>query len=723
MMTENRKFILSKEPFIRKADHKESTSVLMRDFVIALVPLIIFAWVKNGLMPFLDGNTNFFGLLYPLLLVVVGGASSFLFEFLWFRFIVTNKPLKERMETSFALIPGLLLGMIVPLATPLWLVVFGAFFATVIGKLLFGGFGHNVFNPALVGYLFLGMAYPSVIYGANELISAQGFFNGSELINVVSNATPMTVFSADRVGAVNQLIGEYGLGKMLLGFTPGSLAETSALLCLISFGYLVLRKTIRWHIPVIYVGTVFVLTYIIGAINGYALTLDYALFGVLNGGLLFGAVFMATEPVTSPRNPNGKIIYALGLGVLTVLFRFASKAPEGVAVSILIMNMFTAIIEQLAARLRIEPKKQKVILTYALIGLLFSGISVYAVTNNLPKAEVEHTYTFVSAEQDFDSLNINYVIKVDDEEVHIVTNRSYRIRSIEEEDYNTDFHKDEFDRLIKRNKLSTYLENTTDTVDNLVLHLRALGFDGYFDVKITYDNNNVMIALDANTDNESYPGDDHPKDILPPQIILNQDDLDTVSPVSGATETSNAIINAARFGARYLAYLDEFTDVKLRGLSQRFDNFNFLYIFRSASGKIVVETDQEYALVDEDLEASLKTKVEDLISRNPSLNYIESVDTAIKTIKIITEGYASIITTEVVYDDNYQVVSFESDTEDETYSVAEELFDELENNIVTDWENLEGIQVIAHATYSSNHVLDAAKLARAYLKYLEENNE
>src|SRR5690606_40673417 len=139
----------------------------------------------------------------------------------------------------------------------------------------------------------------------------------------VSGATPMTVFAADRFAGVGKLIEEYGLLNMFLGFTPGALAETSAALCLVALIYLLVRKVINWRIPVIYIGTVFVLTYIIGAFNGYAGTLDYALFGIFNGALMFGAVFMATEPVTSPRNPNGKVLYALALGVITVVFRFA----------------------------------------------------------------------------------------------------------------------------------------------------------------------------------------------------------------------------------------------------------------------------------------------------------------------------------------------------------------------------------------------------------------
>ncbi|MGI6767651.1 MAG: RnfABCDGE type electron transport complex subunit D [Bacilli bacterium] len=205
-MSENKKFILSKEPFIRKADHNENTTVMMRDFMIALFPLIIFAWVKNGLIPYLNDATNFFGMLYPLLLVLVGGLSAFLFEFLWYKFLIKKEDVKISLSKSYPLIPGILLGMIVPLATPLWLVVIGVFFATVIGKLLFGGFGNNIFNPALIGYLFLTYAYFNVITGDNALINASGFFNAKEVADAITTATPMTIFANDRAGAVNQIL-------------------------------------------------------------------------------------------------------------------------------------------------------------------------------------------------------------------------------------------------------------------------------------------------------------------------------------------------------------------------------------------------------------------------------------------------------------------------------------------------------------------------------------
>ena len=554
-MLENKKFTMHKAPFIRKADHGENTTVMMRDFMIALAPLIIFAWVKNGLLPYIADKTNFFGMLYPLLLVLVGAASAFLFEFLWYYFIIKKEKVWISLAKSYPLIPGILLGMIVPVSTPLWLVVIGVFFATVVGKLLFGGFGNNIFNPALLGYLFLTFAYFGVMTGNNAAIGANSYFNAKEVADAVSSATPMTVFMGDRVGSVNLLIEKYGLLKMFLGFTPGALAETSALLCLLAFIFLTIRKTIDWRIPTIYVGSVFVLTYIIGAINGYAGTLNYALFGVLNGGLMFGAVFMATEPVTSPRNPNGVILYSFGLGALTVLFRFASSMPEGVATSILIMNMFTAALERFSAKLRVEPNKRKVVVSYALIGLLFAGIGTLAVVKNMPK-HIE----FVETEQDFSTFNFKYKFLIGGEEVVVEADKDGNLLSDVDEGVRA-----EIEALVSENQPEEFIASKEG--NSITVRTKAYGTNPPLLTKVTYDPETLEItAFEADTSSETYESpynekwnkegnDVHPDEALPNQILENQDDLDKVEAVTGATITSNSLIRAARIALDYLAYL------------------------------------------------------------------------------------------------------------------------------------------------------------------------
>lgn len=389
-MAQQKRFNLYKAPFIRKADEKEyGTDRMMYDFIIALIPLMLFGWLKNGLLPYIKGslNSSFLTMLYPLVFFFIGGFTSWLLEFLYYKFFVkVNNPL-EKVKYSFAIIPGLLLSMILSINTPIWVLIIGCVFATVVAKLLFGGFGQNIFNPALVGYLFITTAFLGMVTGGN------GFLNPTEVEIITSGATPMATFSKNPVADFDVLTKEYGgIWSFILGTTPGAICETNALLCLISFAWLCYRKVISWRIPVIYVGTVFVLSYIIGAFNGYALDLRYPLYAITSGGLMFGAVFMATEPVTSPRTPNGKVMFALCLGVLTILFRYMSNMNEGVAVSILVMNAFCIILDRLSASLRVEASNKKIIIKYSLFGLILIGISLYVVLSFATNHELNQIF-------------------------------------------------------------------------------------------------------------------------------------------------------------------------------------------------------------------------------------------------------------------------------------------------------------------------------------------
>ena len=735
-MNDNKRFILGKAPFIRKADQSaSSTSTFMMDFMIALAPLIYFAWIKNGILPYVAKDTNFLGMIYPLLLVLIGGGFSFLLEFLWYKFIIKTEPVKVQLKKSYPFIPGLLLGMIVPLATPIWVLLLGVFFATVIAKLMFGGFGNNVFNPALVGYLFLTYAYFGKMTGLNESINAFGYLNGSEG-PFITGATPMATFAADRIGAVPTLIDKYGLLKMFIGLTPGSLSETSALLCLIALIYLLVRRVINWRIPVIYLGTVFVLTYIIGAFNGYAGTLDYALFGLLNGGLMFGAVFMATEPVTSPRNPNGKVLYALGLGVLTVVFRFASSSPEGVATSILVMNMFTAIIERLSSRLRVESNKRKVVLTYSLIGLMFLGISAFPVVKNIPTVAVTPEITFTETSQDFKTLNFVYKFDIKGEEVLVVTDQTNKIISVSDQNYNTDDYKAEFTTLISKNPVKVYITKTEETLDSLSLFVNSKGYGSVVTSVITYDNNNKMISFTTDTSKESYTQDyndlwtdanGHPKDIVPGKIIEGESDFDKIK-VTGATITSKAIFDARKLANDYLAYLLNIETLTLVGRFQDYETLGFIYVFRDANGKHIVKADQDFVITSE-VDANIKTEIETLIAKNKVVEFIESAtDTEIV---VITKGYKGLFKTTITYDANFKITNVDSDTSMESYHQGYDWSSEnghpkdvLPEKIIESQPVLdEGKIKVTGATVTSKAMVRASKLALEYLQYKEANHE
>ena len=388
-MVQERRFSVNKAPMIRRADSDSNTKSIMLHFMIALIPIIIFGFVKNGLMPFINTveDKNFaavIDMLRPLILVIVGCLTSFLAELVYFVLVKKSKTPVNDALNSYSLIPGLLIALIVPLYTPVWVLILGCLFGTVIGKLVFGGFSKNIFNPALIGYLFIQTAFSGVVaaHGGN--------LNPTEVGTIVSGATPMVAFKADMFGSYDVLVKPYGtILDFFLGNVPGALGETSAVLCLVAFLYLAIKKVIDWKIPVIYVGGVFVLTYILGAFNGHAADLWYPALGIFSGGLMFGAVFMATEPVTAPKSPNGRILYAISLAVLTVLFRYKSNFPEGVASSILVMNMLAFIYDNICAPLRVEPKKWKVALVYLGFALVFLALFAFVLFTTGKFAPVE----------------------------------------------------------------------------------------------------------------------------------------------------------------------------------------------------------------------------------------------------------------------------------------------------------------------------------------------
>jgi len=384
------RFSNGKAPFLRISDEpNKGTKIIMRDFLIALLPIILFAWYKNGIMVYIAGDIALLEMFYPLFFIFLGGIISFVFEGIFFYVtdptVRTWKAMMKKQEVSFSLIPGLLLALVLPLYTPIWVLMFGAFMATIVAKMLFGGFGNNIFNPALIGRITIAAALLGVINAAG------GYLNSSEvLVDAYAGATPLSLFAEAKVISYQQIVAPYGnLWNFFLGTVPGAVGETSALAILISYLWLSYRKVIKWFTPLIYIGTVFILTWLIGIVNGDA-GIWFPLYGIFSGGLMFGAVLMATEPVTTPRNPLGKVVFALFLGALTVLFRYIGALPEGVATSIVVMNIFTMPIDRATAVIRSTGINKSTIMKVAFITFLLVAIMVYTVLKST------HVYTIAS---------------------------------------------------------------------------------------------------------------------------------------------------------------------------------------------------------------------------------------------------------------------------------------------------------------------------------------
>lgn len=308
------KLIVAPAPHVQSA---QSTASIMRDVIVALMPALVVSTVVFGMD--------------VLRVVALSVAACVAFEYLIQRFLVRG-PLT--VSNGSAAVTGVLLAFNLPASIPWWIVVIGAFVAIAIGKMTFGGLGKNPFNPALVGRVFLLIAYPV------QMTSFPMPVNGA--FDALSGATPL---AAVKHGAAADVV---GVQELLLGNMPGSLGEVAALALLAGFAYLLWRRVIRWHVPVTVLATmaVFAFVYALGkGMTGAALW-QLPLFHVLAGGAILGAVFMATDYSTSPMTVRGGVIFAVGIGVITMLIRLWGAYPEGMSFAILIMNACVPLINK-----------------------------------------------------------------------------------------------------------------------------------------------------------------------------------------------------------------------------------------------------------------------------------------------------------------------------------------------------------------------------------------
>ena len=308
------KFFVSPAPHV----HGElSTTRLMGDVVIALLPALmvsvrVFGW-------------------NVLAITAVSIACCVLFEFLVQKYLVKGPATVGNLS---AVVTGLLLAMNLPANIPLWIVVIGALVAICIAKMPFGGLGKNIFNPALAARVFLLIAYP-VQMTTFPKPTLEGF------ADAYSGATPL---GAAKAGLVD--FASFDIAGMFTGAMGGSFGEISALALLLGFVYLLMRRVISWHIPVAVIGTIIAFSAIYGATEGGELVWQMPLFHILSGGALLGAIFMATDYVTSPMTTKGMVIYGIGIGVITMCIRLWGAYPEGMSFAILIMNSTVPLINK-----------------------------------------------------------------------------------------------------------------------------------------------------------------------------------------------------------------------------------------------------------------------------------------------------------------------------------------------------------------------------------------
>ena len=308
----NKLLFVSGSPHVH---HRDSVKKIMWAVVIALMPAFLVA-------------VYYFGL--PVIMITaVSIAACLMFEYLIQRFLLKGK---STLGDGSAVITGLLLAFNLPPNLPLWMVVLGALVAIGVGKMAFGGLGRNLFNPALVGRIFLLISFP-----VNMSLWPKPTPIWDFTTDAVTGPTPLGIlFEGVKQGMTVEQMEMPTMIQMLFGQMGGSFGEVSAIALTLGAIFLLIRKVITWHIPVAFIGSAFLLAAIFHYVNP-AIYAD-PFFHIITGGLLLGAFYMATDMVTSPTSASGMIVFGIGCGVLTMLIRMFGAYPEGVSFAILLMN-------------------------------------------------------------------------------------------------------------------------------------------------------------------------------------------------------------------------------------------------------------------------------------------------------------------------------------------------------------------------------------------------
>ncbi len=318
---------VSPSPHLR---NPENISSIMLDVIIALIPAMFWGVYVFGWR--------------ALLLCVLSVGCSVGFEAAVEMLLHRNVTIGDLS----AVVTGLLLCMNLPVSVPLWMPVVGAFFAIVVVKQIFGGIGKNFMNPALAARVFLFSSwagYMSRFPQAGQKVNDLAVVLGDA--DIVAGATPLASLK-------NGSLPDTNLFDSIIGNTGGCIGEVSSLLLIAGGVYLLIRRVITWHTPVAYIGTVALLTYLFPKTGGVAV--DFMLAEIFAGGLMLGAIFMATDYATSPITKNGRLLYGVGCGLITVLIRFFGSYPEGVSFAILVMNLLVFYIDRLTVPRRFGGK-------------------------------------------------------------------------------------------------------------------------------------------------------------------------------------------------------------------------------------------------------------------------------------------------------------------------------------------------------------------------------
>lgn len=318
--------IVSASPHIK--DDK-TTATVMRDVIIALIPALL-------------GSFLYFSF-RALIIISISVLSSVLFEYLYN--LILKKP--QTVKDLSCVVTGMLIGFNMPVTVPVYLPVIASAFAIIVVKMLYGGIGKNVVNPALAGRIFLFLSFSKYMTvwvspnsALNHTVTRLPIF-ANVGTDIVSSATPLSYLK----NADSKIIFDIPFQNLVIGNISGCIGETSAILLIIGGIYLLYKRVITWHIPVSILGTVALVTFLFPTFDGIT-RMQFMSYNLFSGGLILAAIFMATDYATSPVTPVGRIIYGVCIGLITVFIRYFGGYPEGVSFAILLMNFFAWFIDK-----------------------------------------------------------------------------------------------------------------------------------------------------------------------------------------------------------------------------------------------------------------------------------------------------------------------------------------------------------------------------------------
>ncbi len=355
---------------------KQSTNQIMLELLIGL--FVVFGFQVAYYFTQVSSELA----IHAITLMVSAIIASIATEFVWC--LARKEKFTKFIKSSFPLITAVILVLMCPANTSVYAIIIGTVFAILIGKLIFGGFGHNIFNPAAVGRAVILASFTGAV------VQIADAYTSATVTTQVASQFGWLVTNSSEV--VTNMFETYSMSTLFTGQYLGAMGETNTLVILLVGLVLAIRKVIDWRVPVVYMGSVFLFTTGVALINGVPSVDAYGIFWyplvhLATGGIAFAAIFMLTDPVTSPTSATGRIIFSIGAAFFTVLIRLFGNYPEGVLFSILIMNMLTPMIERLVDGQQRKNLKKSYLATA--IVLLVSGATIIGSSLTLERVEAE----------------------------------------------------------------------------------------------------------------------------------------------------------------------------------------------------------------------------------------------------------------------------------------------------------------------------------------------